>query len=110
MIRRRYPRYERKERVALFSKEDKQLISEGNLINLSVKGCRLEVEQNLKVDENYYIIFGYLRTKKVEILANILNGCSLKGRRCYSAKFVSDDIVKKNTMRNYVDNVRLGNF
>ncbi len=109
MDRRKYPRYPDKEAVGLYTLEEKRFTGEGILRNVGIKGCCFEmVEPPLEVDQKIYIIFGFKRGRRVEIPGQVVAKYIKDGHQTYSAKFIENDVLKLNIIREYIDEVRLG--
>ncbi len=111
MDRRKYPRYPDKEALGLYTFEEKRFTGQGTLRNVGVKGCCFEMEDpSLDVDQKVYLQFGFKRGRRLDISGQIVAKYIKDVHQTYSAKFIETDIVKLNIIREYIDEVRLGNI
>jgi hypothetical protein len=110
MNKRQLPRFRDRERIGIFAVADKKLLAEAETVDLSIKGVCFESEADFEVREQYYIVFGYLRINKLEVLSQILTKYQKNNKQCYSARFLEDDVLRKNKIRSYVEAIRIGKY
>ena len=108
MDQRTRPRYKNREKIGILAPEDKKLLFEAQSVDVSSKGVRFESGAELAPEQNYYIVFGYMKYGKLEVLAQVLAKYVKDGKQCYSAKFLDEDLMQKTRIRNYVEKVRGG--
>ena len=106
--KRNLPRFRSRERIGILSIEDNKLITEADTVDISVKGISFEAEASLDINAKYLIVFGYLRSKKLKALSQIIAQYFKGTKQCFSAIFVETDLLKKNEIRSYVEAVRAG--
>jgi hypothetical protein len=106
--KRTLPRFKDRERIGIISLEDNKLIAEAEAIDISIKGISFESAAILDINGKYLIILGYLRIKKMKVIAQIIAQYFKGTKECYSAVFTETDLLKKNEIRSYVEAVRAG--
>ncbi|MDD5259106.1 MAG: PilZ domain-containing protein [bacterium] len=107
--KRNLPRFKARERIGLLSLEDGKLIAEAETIDISIKGISFESNATLDINGKYFIVLGYLRSKKMKVTTQIIAQYFKGTKECYSAVFTENDLLKKNEIRSYVEAVRSGN-
>jgi hypothetical protein len=106
--KRTLPRFKDRERIGILSLEDNKLIAEAEAVDISIKGISFETAATLDINGKYFIVLGYLRTKKMKVTAQIIAQYFKGTKECYSAVFAESDLLKRNEIRSYVEAVRAG--
>lgn len=106
--KRTLPRFKDREKIGIISLEDKKLIAEAETIDISIKGISFESDATLDINGKYLIVLGYLRTKKMQVTAQIIAQYFKGTKECYSAVFTETDLLRRNEIRSYVEAVRAG--